>query len=671
MWRSFQNMFYRRKCFIGVCQFGARNMCYRRSNMRERLKKRICVLMSIALILAIVMGSGFYGMPRQEVIAAEKNTYTIQPSGDTTGARDRINFNKIAKEHYSEEKTIVFESGKTYYIDATLHLPNDTTVVATGATIRQVTKGKPIFITAYYEKVGDEFYKSKKPASSVGGYSRAKNITIDGGTYVDVTEPDPNASNGKYGNYKKGFSDFQFIHGENITVKNCTITNNYNGHFIELVAVNNAEIKNVKFNGTYIGDSTNEVVQIESAYNSSVAPSGAPFDSTPTKNVAIRDCTFEVKNSPIAIGTNPQYGKKFSNIYIYDNSISASIEAVSMNGVEGGCVIGNVVKSGKVNIDSKSKNIIYYAGATKFTRLYGTGRYDTMKAIVLEPERPLGGAAIVATGTGFKDALAASGLAGVLNAPLILTDGKSLSSQAKEVIQKLKIDKIYIAGGEFAISKSVENELAKLVKNNIVRCAGANSAATSAELAKKGKGSWSGDNTAIIATNKSFKDALSVSPIAYAKKYPILLADNGQSLSGAVLDTLTDLGIKNAIIVGGELAVTPKVVSQLESKGIKVRERLSGGNALQTSEAIAKWGLKNGLTANRMGVATSQNYPDALAGAALCGYYKSVLVLADDKATYNTAFPKSYKTIVKKGYVFGGEFAVGADTFKALENNSK
>ena len=72
-----------------------------------------------------------------------------------------------------------------------------------------------------------------------------------------------------------------------------------------------------------------------------------------------------------------------------------------------------------------------------------------------------------------------------------------------------------------------------------------------------------------------------------------------------------------------------------------------------------------------MGVATSQNFPDALAGAAMCGKNGSVLVLADDKAGLNATFPKAYKTKINQGYVFGGELAVGKKTLTTLENSVK
>ena len=321
-----------------------------------------------------------------------------------------------------------------------------------------------------------------------------------------------------------------------------------------------------------------------------------------------------------------------------------------------------VCKATKIEYFLKPRQIWY--------RLYGKGRFDTMQAIVDKGFPHNGGTVVIATGFGFKDALAASGLAGIYNAPVVLTDGKNLSPQAKSVLAKLKPKWIYIAGGPSAVSENVSNQLKKATGLSPWRVAGKNSAETSAKLALEGKGHWK-DGTAIIATNKSFKDALSVAPIAYAKKYPILLADNGKSLSKEVLDALSSIGTKQVIIVGGTGAVTKNVENQLNKKGISVKIRLGGNNGVETSYKIASWGLANGMTANNMGVATSQNYPDALAGAAFCGLYNSVLVLADDKATYNTKFPKPYKDKMYYGYVFGGESAVGKKTWDLLEESTR
>lgn len=304
--------------------------------------------------------------------------------------------------------------------------------------------------------------------------------------------------------------------------------------------------------------------------------------------------------------------------------------------------------------------------SVSWKRLAGNGRYDTMKAIVDEGFVQTGGTVVIATGTGFKDALAASGLAGLDDAPVVLTDGKNLSTQARDILTRLRPSKVYVAGGSFVVKDDVLTQIKTATGVTPRRIAGANSAATSAQLALEGRGRWK-DNTAIIATNKSFKDALSVAPIAYAKGYPILLADNGKSLSNDVLNALKTLGIKQVIIVGGTGAVSTTVEGQLREINISVRTRLAGENGVKTSAAIATWGIQNGLSANKMGVATSQNYPDALAGAALCGFNNAVLVLADDKAMTNTTFPTPYKSSIKTAYVFGGKSAVGDKTLNQLK----
>ncbi len=306
-----------------------------------------------------------------------------------------------------------------------------------------------------------------------------------------------------------------------------------------------------------------------------------------------------------------------------------------------------------------------------WSRLYGVGRYDTMEEIVSEGFSTRGGTVVIASGSTFKDALSASGLAGLFDAPVIITDGNKMPEQVASVLENLRPSRIFIAGGPFAVSEGVQSEIESVTGVEARRIRGSTSTGTSAELALAGAGLWSSEGTAVIATNSSFKDALSVAPIAYAKGYPILLVDGGRELSGEVLSALNELGIRNVIIVGGTGAVSQYVEAQLEMNDISIRERLWGNNGAATSAAIAKWGIEHGLSANNMGVATSQSFPDALSGAAFCGFHRSVLILADDKAMQNTSFPAIYKSSIKAGFVFGGESAVGVNTWNALVNSVK
>lgn len=70
------------------------------------------------------------------------------------------------------------------------------------------------------------------------------------------------------------------------------------------------------------------------------------------------------------------------------------------------------------------------ASATSITRISGSTRYETM-AMVSQTAFPSAAskAAVVASGSSFPDALAASSLAGHLNAPILLTDPKTLPTQ--------------------------------------------------------------------------------------------------------------------------------------------------------------------------------------------------------------------------------------------------
>lgn len=292
-----------------------------------------------------------------------------------------------------------------------------------------------------------------------------------------------------------------------------------------------------------------------------------------------------------------------------------------------------------------------------WVRLSGTYRFDTMKAIVDKGwSGAKGGTVVVATGYNYKDALSASGLAGLYGAPVVLTSGSSLSSQAREVLVSLKPSKVFVAGGEAAVSNGVLDAIASATGVQPERKAGVTAAATSAELAQAGKGLW-GD-TAIITTTKGFQDALSVAPVAYAKGWPILLATNGNDLESTVMNALGDCGIKKVLIVGGPQAVTAEVEQKLRGAGITVLPRLYGTYAVDTSKTIATWALGNGLGANNMAYATSVNFPDALAGAALCGKNKAVLLLADGAHASNVSFAIANLSAIKTGYVLGGTAAV-------------
>ena len=101
--------------------------------------------------------------------------------------------------------------------------------------------------------------------------------------------------------------------------------------------------------------------------------------------------------------------------------------------------------------------------------------------------------------------------------------------------------------------------------------------------------------------------------------------------------------------------------------GISIAGRLWGDDAVETSEKVAQYGLKQGMSANNLGIATTNGYWDALSGAAFCGKNNAVMVLVDSawsSSIWN--FTASQASTIKKAYVFGGNAAVSDATYNAV-----
>ena len=310
------------------------------------------------------------------------------------------------------------------------------------------------------------------------------------------------------------------------------------------------------------------------------------------------------------------------------------------------------------------------APQTRWSRLWGQGALDTMQRVVGCGDASeygnafadgRGGTVVVATMGGYWDALTASGLAGIEDAPLLMTDASSLSSQTASELERLSPEKVVICGGDMAVSEGVEGEISDLTGAEVVRLAGTDAQDT-ARRVHGASDKWS--KTAFVATVASFQDALSVAPYAYAEHCPIFLTGWDGRLSG---DTLSDIeagGFDSVYVVGGSMVVSPDVEGQL---GGLFAGRLWGADAADTSRSIAEWELGHGMSADGVGVATVSSYYDALCGAALCGRNGSVLVLVSgSNLTCVDGVVAANSDDIGSGYIFGGEMAVPASVADAL-----
>ena len=137
----------------------------------------------------------------------------------------------------------------------------------------------------------------------------------------------------------------------------------------------------------------------------------------------------------------------------------------------------------------------------------------------------------------------------------------------------------------------------------------------------------------------------------------------------------TAAGTATATITGkGNYTGTKTATFKIVAKGSgEIWKRVAGGTAATTARKVYKEGLAHGGWGSDAIFATSTIYQDALCGAALCGKESSIIVLADDKNSKNVdaVIAKNKKALEENCYVFGGEKAVSATVYKAIEAASK
>ena len=295
------------------------------------------------------------------------------------------------------------------------------------------------------------------------------------------------------------------------------------------------------------------------------------------------------------------------------------------------------------------------------TRIAGETRYETMSAIVDKFDPDKGGAVILASANNFPDALAASSLSGTQNAPIVLTNTSSLSDEARKQLEAIKPNKLYIVGGQAAISKEVEQSAVSAAScQNITRFAGDTRYETALKITDEIN---QNNGTVIIATGENFADALSVSPYAQHFKAPIVLSSPSSGLSEEAISMIEGEGFSNAIIVGGTSAVPNAVNQQLNTAGISNIQRLQGSTRYETSAKIAEYEKSQGMTADGAVFATGSNFPDALVAGPFAGKNNSMVLLADDSTIQWAA---KHREDVSKAFIAGGPSAVNEDAANAI-----
>ena len=272
-----------------------------------------------------------------------------------------------------------------------------------------------------------------------------------------------------------------------------------------------------------------------------------------------------------------------------------------------------------------------------------------------------------------SDALAASYLEGTLGTGLLITPSTTLGTDAKQAMQLEGVTTVYVVGGPLAISPAVISQIQALpayfpgglvqrgtnvtVVGPIYGTDGTAEGTAAAIATRYGTAYGVGDfstaynstggvyntttgtastvapvgsvPTAIVVASTDWQDAMSIAPEAYRSRFPVILAGPSTSttLGADAQAALTSLGVKQVIVIGGQLALQNSVEAQIAALngGISVL-RIAGIDATDTAAQIANFALAQGTAGlgwtagNHAVIASHADYwTDALGAAALGG----------------------------------------------------
>lgn len=205
----------------------------------------------------------------------------------------------------------------------------------------------------------------------------------------------------------------------------------------------------------------------------------------------------------------------------------------------------------------------------------------------------------------------------------------------------------------------ISGDFLRIEINNISRIAGVNLWETSAKISQQG---WSQSDTVILARGDLYQDALAGVPLAKKENAPLLLSRNNR-LDDFTRNELQRLRTKRVIILGGELAVHPRVEQEIKQLGIRV-ERIAGRNSHDTAALIADRVAPNGST--KAIVVTDNRFHDALSVASFAGIEGIPILLTRPDSLPAATRNAINKLGVNETLVIGGHLAISNKVANSL-----
>ena len=274
-------------------------------------------------------------------------------------------------------------------------------------------------------------------------------------------------------------------------------------------------------------------------------------------------------------------------------AILAAMLVASVLAVVAGSPVQAANTSFEVKIDTDNDNV---PDAREFA---GQDRYDTALRLAKNFATSKGGLgavpnAFVSSGETLVDSISVAGLAGYVDAPILLTPTGSLHGGAADFIEDYGVSTVYVLGGPAAVADSVVTAIEGLSSSpSVTRIAGDGRYATAAAIAGMidAESSWCGTDAVSAVLINGGSDMMSygvaVQTIAYRLQLPVLMTA-ADELPDATAEYITENDVEHVQIIGGTGAVSADVAAALTTLGVDTVARVDGDSAAAVSVALAQ-----------------------------------------------------------------------------------
>lgn len=268
------------------------------------------------------------------------------------------------------------------------------------------------------------------------------------------------------------------------------------------------------------------------------------------------------------------------------------------------------------------------------------------------------------------DGLSATPFATIKDAPVLLSNGKTLPASTISELKRLNPTNVYVIGGTASMPESVVSSIKSNTKATVTRIGGSTRYETSLAIAKQ-IDKIADVSKVYISSGTGEVDALSIASVAGREKAPILLT-NVNSIDNKTYDFIRSESIKDAYFIGGDKKISNSVINQVDKvvSADVSKNRVAGRNRKDTNAAIIKK-FYTGSKLNGVVVSKDDVIIDALTVGSFAAKNDMPVVIGKDSLSTTQKNVLSSKNTEKVYQAGGGVKTSVINTLKDLLGTKK